>query len=328
MQAFGFLHNYVLLALPLFVFMGVTLEISGIADRLYEALFLLLSRYRGGLAIVTVLIGTILAACVGMITASVTMLTSLSLGAMIKRGYDHSLACGAICAGGTLGILIPPSVMLVVYGPMARISVGKLFMAAMFPGLILSFLYVAYISLRCFFKPELAPIVPTEERVAIPLIKKVTLFFTALAPPVFIILAVLGTIFMGIAPPTEAAAIGGVASLVLAAAHRRLNWSNLKKILLRSLNISSMAMFIGAMSIAFTGVFLNAGAGDVVQAAVLATPGGRWGVFAVVISGKKTSYLANLSPISFMPGCNPISIISEGLIPSRSASSMPANNLS
>jgi tripartite ATP-independent transporter DctM subunit len=148
-QAFYFLHSYVLLALPLFVFMGVVLEYSGIADRMYDALFLLLSGLRGGLAVITVLLGTLLAACVGVITASVTVLTSLALPAMVKRGYDRSLASGAICAGGSLGILIPPSVMLVIYGPMARISVGKLFMAAMFPGLLLSALYVGYIVIRC-----------------------------------------------------------------------------------------------------------------------------------------------------------------------------------
>lgn len=281
-QVFSILHNYVLLALPLFVFMGVVLEISGIADKLYQVLFLLLSGYKGGLAIVTVMIGTLLAACVGVVTASVTVLTSLALTSMIKRGYDHSLAAGSICAGGTLGILIPPSIMLVIYGPMARISVGKLFMAAIGPGILLSLLYITYISTRCFFQPELAPTVPAEERTA-SLSEKVTLSFTALVPPAFIILAVLGSIFMGIAPPTEAAAVGCVASLLLAAANRRLNWTAMKKILLRSLNISCMVMLIGAMSVAFTGVFLRGGAGDVVRAAVLAAPGGRWGAFAAVM---------------------------------------------
>ena len=281
-QVFSILHNYVLLALPLFIFMGVTLEYSGIADRMYDALFLILSGFRGGLAIITVLLGTVLAACVGVITASVTMLTTLSLSSMVKRGYDHSIATGAICAGGTLGILIPPSVMLVIYGPMARISVGKLFMAAMFPGLILSGLYITYIAVRCFFQPKLAPVVPVEER-AVPTTYKVRLLFTAALPPIFIILAVLGSIFAGIAPPTEAAAIGGFAALVLTAAHRRLNWPTLKNILLRSLNISCMVMLIGAMSVAFTAVFIKGRGGEVVQAAVLAAPGGRWGAFAAVM---------------------------------------------
>ena len=281
-QVFAILHNYVLLALPLFIFMGVVLEYSGIADRMYDALFLILSGLRGGLAIITVLLGTVLAACVGVITASVSMLTSLSLASMVKRGYNHSIAAGAICAGGTLGILIPPSVMLVIYGPMARISVGKLFMAAMFPGLILSGLYITHIALRCFFQPKLAPAVPVAER-AVPTLYKVRLLFTSALPPVIIILSVLGSIFAGIAPPTEAAAIGGFAALILTAAHRRLNWPTLKNILLRSLNLSCMVMLIGAMSVAFTGVFIKARGAEVVQELGMAAPGGVWGAFAAVM---------------------------------------------
>ncbi len=281
-QLFALLHNYVLLALPLFVFMGVVLEYSGIADRMYDALYLLLSGLRGGLAIITVLLGTILAACVGVITASVTMLSALSLKAMINRGYDKSLAAGAICAGGSLGILIPPSVMLVIYGPMARISVGKLFFGAMIPGLLLATLYTIYIVVRCYTKPELAPTVPMEER-SVPMRHKMRLLFTSLLPPVAIILSVLGTIFAGIAPPTEAAAVGAFAALVLTASYRRLTWPVMKNILRRSLIISSMVMFIGATSVAFTGVFLKAGGGEVVQNAVLAAPGGKWGIFFVVM---------------------------------------------
>lgn len=281
-QVFSILHNYVLLALPLFIFMGVTLEYSGIADRMYEALFLILSGFRGGLAIITVVLGTALAACVGVITASVTMLTTLSLGSMVRRGYDHSIAAGAVCAGGTLGILIPPSVMLVIYGPMARISVGKLFMAAMFPGLTLAILYIIYIAVRCYLQPKLAPAIPVEER-AVPASQKIKLLFTAALPPVLIILAVLGSIFAGIAPPTEAAAVGATASLVLTAANRKLNWKIFYSILLKALSISCMVMFIGAMSIAFTAVFIKGRGGEVVQAAVLAAPGGRWGAFIAVM---------------------------------------------
>ena len=281
-QIYGILHNYILLALPLFVFMGVTMEYSGIADKMYDALFLLLSGLRGGLAMTTVILGTIIAACVGVMSASVTLVTTLGLPAMINRGYDKSLASGAVCAGGSLGILIPPSIMLVVYGPMARISVGKLFMAAMFPGLLLCGLYCAYIGIRCFVQPELAPTVPVEER-RVSAVYKMRLLFTSLIPPAFIILSVLGVIFLGIAPPTEAAAAGALAALVLTAIYRRLNWPTLKSIILRSLNISCMAYFIAAMSVAYTGVFLRGGGGDVIQNVVLATPGGRWGVFAAVM---------------------------------------------
>ncbi len=282
MQLFSLMHNYVLLALPLFVFMGVVLEYSGIADRMYDALYLLLSGLRGGLAIITVVLGTILAACVGVITASVTMLSALALPAMINRGYDRSLAAGAICAGGSLGILIPPSVMLVIYGPMARISVGKLFFGAMIPGLLLGALYIIYIIVRCYTDKSLAPTVPVAER-TVPMRHKMKLLFTSLLPPIFIILAVLGTIFAGIAPPTEAAAIGAFAALVLTASYKRLTWPVMRNILRRSLIISSMVIFIGATSVAFTGVFLKAGGGEVVQEFVLGTPGGRWGIFFVVM---------------------------------------------
>lgn len=281
-QIFSILHNYVLLALPLFIFMGVTLEYSGIADRMYDALYLILSRLKGGLAITTVLLGTVLAACVGVITASVTMLTTISLSPMVKRDYDHSLAAGAICAGGSLGILIPPSIMLVVYGPMARISVGKLFMAAMFPGLLLCSLYCGYIFFRCLFQPKLAPTAYLEEK-TVPVLYKIRLLFASLVPPAVIILSVLGVIFLGIAPPTEAAAVGCFAALLLTAVYRRLNWSTLISILRRSLIIASMVLFIGACSVAFTGVFLKGGAGKVVEALVLAAPGGRWGAFGMVM---------------------------------------------
>jgi tripartite ATP-independent transporter DctM subunit len=281
-QIFAILHDYILLALPLFVFMGVVLEYSLIADKMYDALFLLLSGFRGGLALVTLVLGTILAACVGVVTASVTILTAVALPPMIKRGYDKSLASGVICAGGTLGILIPPSVMLVIYGPMARVSIGRLFFGAMGPGLLLSALYILYVICACYFKPELAPTIPPEER-AVPLSRKLKLTFASLVPPAFIILSVLGVIYMGIAPPTEAAAVGSFAALVLTIIYRRLTWKTLINILRTSLNISSVVMFIGAASVAFTGVFLKAGGGKVVQEAVLATPGGRWGVFGMVM---------------------------------------------
>lgn len=281
-QVFAIFHSYVFLALPLFIFMGIVLEYSLIADKMYEALYLWLSGLKGGLAIVTLVLGTILAACVGVVSASVTVLTSLALPAMLKRGYNKSLACGTICAGGALGILIPPSVMLVIYGPMARISVGKLFMGAIFPGLLLSVLYMTYVAVSCFFNPQLAPTIPKSER-QMPMGRKVKLLFVSLVPPAFIILAVLGSIYMGIAPPTEAAAVGAFASLVLTVVYRKMTWKVLKSIVLRSLNVSCMAMLIGAMSVAFTGVFLRAGAGEIVQNAVLAMPGGRWGVFGVVM---------------------------------------------
>ena len=194
-RAYGLMNSYPLLALPLFVFMGVMLERTGITERLYDVLYLWLGGFRGGLAIVTILIGTIMAACVGIITASVAMLSLVALPSMVERGYSKSLASGSICAGGTLGILIPPSIMLIIYGPMANVSVGKLFFGAFVPGFLLSGLYCTYIVIRCYIQPKLAPVVPAEQR-AIPFVKKTYMLLTSLAPVAFLILAVLGSIFL------------------------------------------------------------------------------------------------------------------------------------
>lgn len=274
--------NYPFLAVPMFTFMGVVLQRSGIAEGLYDALYLWLGGFRGGLAIVTVVFGTVLAACLGVITAAVTILTLIALAPMIKRGYDKALAAGAVVAGGTLGILIPPSIMLVVYGPMAGISVAKMLIAAIFPGLILSGLYNSYIIIRCFLQPKIAPPIPIEER-RVPFIKKTTKLFTALVPPVALILAVLGTIFFGIAPPTEAAAVGSLAALLLALGYRKFSWGLLKYAGLETLRVSAFVLLIGCLCYAFVGIFMSAGCGEVVTNAILGAPFGRWGPFAVVM---------------------------------------------
>lgn len=281
-RIWGFLINYVVLAVPLFVFMGLMLERSGITERLYEVLYLWLGGFRGGLAIVTVLIGTILAACIGVITASVTLLTLIALPSMVRRGYDKSLATGAVTAGGCLGILIPPSIMLVVYGPMAGISVGKLFFGAFVPGFILSTLYMSYIALRSLFQPKVAPPVPSEER-AVPFLKKTATLFTVLVPPVLLIMSVLGVIFLGIAAVTEAAAIGAFVATLLAIAYRRFSWQVLKEVTLLTMRVCGWVFLMAGMAFAFTGVFIGAGGGIVVKDLILATPGGRWGAFAVIM---------------------------------------------
>ena len=281
-RLFRLINSYALLAVPLFVFMGVMLERSAIAERMYDALYLWLSGLRGGLAIITVLMGTVLAACVGIIGASVSMLALLALPSMVKRGYSKSLASGAVCAGGTLGILIPPSIMLVIYGPMANISVGKLFMAAFIPGFVLSALYCSYIALRCFFQPGIAPAVPVEER-AVPFLKKMTMLVTSLVPPGLLILSVLGSIFFGIAPPTEAAAVGAFAATILAVAYRRFSFEVLKSTATQTLKVTSMILLIGGLSFVFVGVFIPAGGAKVVKELILAAPGGHWGAFAVVM---------------------------------------------
>lgn len=282
LKVYGMMYDYVLLAVPLFVFMGVMMEKSGASEKLYGGLYLWFGGLRGGLAIGTVLMGTILAACVGVIAASVTMIALIAIPSMLSRRYNKEIVCGSVCAGGTLGILIPPSIMLIIYGPMAQLSVGKLFFGAFVPGLLLSSLYVTYIAIRCLLKPELAPALPAEER-RVPLTKKLYVVLTSLLPPVFIIMSVLGSIFFGIATATEAASLGCVATTILAIVYRNFNWGNLKDVLGRTIRFSIMALFIGYSSVMFTGVFIRLGGGEAVSTFLLAAPGGRWGTFAVIM---------------------------------------------
>lgn len=281
-RIYKILTNYVLLAVPGFVFMGVMLGYSGLTERMFSSLHVWLGGLRGGLAIVTVLTGTILAATVGIIGASVTALAIIALPEMVKRGYSKSFASGAVCAGGTLGILIPPSIMLVVYGPMAMISVGSLFFAAFLPGFMLSAMYCIYIAIHGFIKPEVGPAVPVEER-AVPLLKKIIDLLTALVPPAALIMAVLGSIFMGVATPTEAAGVGAVAATLLAVVNRRFNFSMLKETARQTLIISAMVLAIGATAYAFVGIFIRAGGAEAATQIIMGAPGGKWGVFAAIM---------------------------------------------
>ncbi|MBW2078945.1 MAG: TRAP transporter large permease subunit [Deltaproteobacteria bacterium] len=282
LRVFETMENYILAAIILFVYMGVMLERSGAAERLFSSSHILLGGLRGGLALAVVAVCTIMAAATGIMGAPVIIMGLFALPEMLKRGYDKALSAGTICAGGTLGILIPPSIMLVVYGPMAGVSVGRLFMAAILPGLTLSALYVIYIIVRCFLRPELGPALPPEQR-AMPLAKKASMVVTSMLPTLFLILAVLGTIFFGIAAPTEAAAVGAFASVLLALAYKRLNWKVFKDSVYQTLRVSSMIMLIVAAAFVFTGTFMLVGGGDLVKGFLLGLPIGRWGILAIMM---------------------------------------------
>jgi len=279
---YGLSLNYPYLAVPLFTFMGVILQHSGITKDLYDSLYEALGDLKGGLAIVTVIFGTILATCLGVIAASVTILTLIALEPMISRGYDKSLAAGSIVASGTLGILIPPSIMLVVYGPQAGLSIGQMFMGAIFPGLILSALYITYIVIRCRINPKLGPSTSSEQIVKFSMEKFINLL-KSMVPPVVLILAVLGSIFTGIAPPTEAAAMGSLAAILLAIAYRKFSWKLISHACIETLRVSSFVVIIAALSYAFVGVFMSAGSGEVVSNFILSVPGGRWAAFTVIM---------------------------------------------
>jgi tripartite ATP-independent transporter DctM subunit len=281
-RSFDMLNNYVLLAVPGFVLMGAVLEHSGAAEGVFEELYVWFAGLRGGLALATILLGTIVAATVGVIAASVTLLTLTALPSMIKRGYDKTLAAGAVCAGGSLGILIPPSIMLVIYGPMANLSVGKMLLGAVIPGLFLSASYCTYILVRCFLKPEIAPPVPPGE-IKIPFLIKTGRLAVAIGPLAALILAVLGSIFFGIASPTEAAGTGALATVILAAAHRRLNLHLLKQAASTTVKVSGMVLLIGMLASSFTGIFMRAGCDEVVAKFILGAAGGKWGAFTIIM---------------------------------------------
>ncbi|MBM4332351.1 MAG: TRAP transporter large permease subunit [Deltaproteobacteria bacterium] len=281
-RSYDMLNNYVLLAVPGFVLMGAVLEHSGAAEGVFEELYVWFAGLRGGLALATIILGTIVAATVGVIAASVTLLTLTALPSMVKRGYDRSLAAGAVCAGGSLGILIPPSIMLVIYGPMANLSVGKMLLGAVIPGLFLSFCYCLYILVRCILQPQIAPPVPPGEK-QVPFLVKTLRLAVAIGPLVFLILAVLGSIFLGIASPTEAAGVGSLATILLAAAHRRLNMEVMKKAAATTVKVSGMVLLIGMLASSFTGIFMRAGCDEIVARFIMSMPGSKWGAFAIIM---------------------------------------------
>jgi len=278
LRIFGITSDYILIAIPLFVFMGVVIEKSGLAMRLYEAMHVLLGRLRGGLALATVVACTIFAAATGVIGASVVTMGLLALPAMLKHKYDKSLATGAICAAGTLGILIPPSVLILVYAPLAGLSVGEMYMAAFVPGILLSALYLIYILVRCYLRPQDGPAMPPEELAEYTLARKLTMLATSVIPVTVLILAVLGSIFFGLAAPTEAAGIGAFAALLLALAYKALNRETLKAAVYSTMTITCMIYLVMMGANFFSSVFLHLGGGRVVTDLVLGLPLPGWGI--------------------------------------------------
>jgi tripartite ATP-independent transporter DctM subunit len=283
LRVFETMHSYILVAIILFVYMGIMLERSGIAERLFSSIHVILGDLRGGLALAVVTVCTILAAATGIMGAPVIIMGLFALPHMLEKGYDKALSCGTICAGGTLGILIPPSIMLIVYGPMAGVSVGKLFMAAIVPGLVLASLYAVYIVVRCHINPTLGPALAPEER-AIPVGEKIRMILTSMVPTLVLIFAVLGTILFGVAAPTEAAAVGAFASVILAFLYRRLEWKTLAASFHETMVVSSMILVIVAAAFVFTGTFMMVGGGDLVKEALLGLPVGRWGVIVIMMA--------------------------------------------
>jgi tripartite ATP-independent transporter DctM subunit len=268
-QSFGFMQEEVLAAVPLFIFMGYMTEQAGLMERLFEAFRNLLAPLKGSLYLGVVLTATVFAMATGIVGAAVTVLGIMSAPIMIRCGYSPRLASGAIAAGGTLGILIPPSVMLIVMGPVLGVSVAKLYAAAFGPGFLLAALYIIYLIVRCQINPKLGPPVPKEERITDPkiLIKEV---IVGMVPLGLLITATLGSILAGLATPTEAASMGAVGSLILAVAYRKLDWLKFRTAAIGTLQTSSMVIFLGVASNVFGAVFARLGSADLMTRTLLA----------------------------------------------------------
>ncbi len=278
----GIADNLVLVAIPMFIFMGTMLEKSGVARDLLYCLQVLLRRVPGGLALSVTVMGTIMAATTGIIGASVVMMTLMALPVMINRQYNVPLATGTIAASGTLGILIPPSIMLVIMADLLGRSVGNLFVAAVFPGLLLASMYAIYILTITSIKPSLAPPLPAELG---PKNRRDfwVMIFRGLIPPVFLIFLVLGSIVGGWATPTEASGVGAAGAILLAAMNRRLNFETLRAVVERSALTGAMLFFIFIGATAFSYVFRSLGGDDLVIEFVENTGFGPWGILFVIM---------------------------------------------
>jgi len=270
-QTIGMMKEELLAAVPLFIFMGYITEQAGLMERLFGALRMLLAPMRGALFVVVILTATIFAMATGIVGASVTVLGIMAAPIMIKTGYDSKLASGAITAGGTLGILIPPSVMLIVMGPVLGVSVADLYAAAFGPGLLLAGMYILYVMVRCFINPKLGPPVPKEERVTSPylLVREVLIGVVPLAA---LIAATLGSILGGLATPTEAAGFGALGALILAVAYRKLTYKGLRQAVISAMTTSSMVLLLAVTSNIFGAVFARLGTANWVTESMLALP--------------------------------------------------------
>jgi len=274
LRIYAIMTNTILMAVPLFILMGIILEKSKLAERLLESMGILFGKVRGGLAISTVLVGTLLAASTGVVGASVVAMGVISLPVMLKYGYSKHLATGTICAAGTLGQIIPPSIVLIILGDVFQLPVGDLFRMAVGPGFALVGCYIVYIAVISLVDKKVAPAIVVREED-----KKgsVARAMQAILPPLVLIVLVLGSIFAGIATPTESAAIGALGSMLLAALYRKLSWRIVIDSSLQTVLITSMVFAILIGATAFSMVFVYTGADLIVEQFMTGLPGEKWG---------------------------------------------------
>jgi tripartite ATP-independent transporter DctM subunit len=279
-RTFGTMSNFTLLAVPFFIFMGTVLEKSKLAEQLLETIGVLFGRFRGGLAIGVIFVGALLAAATGVVGASVTAMGLISLPVMLRNGYKEEISLGVIAASGTLGQIIPPSIVLIVLGDQMGVSVGDLFRAAMIPGLALTGCYALFVMFIALVKPAVAPALPVEMRLSgFELLKRVVL---SLLPPLTLIIVVLGSIFAGVATPTEAGALGSVGAMVLAVLNRSLSFEALKKAMEETSRLTIMVVFLLIGSTAFALVFRGFDGDIWIESMLTGIPGGALGFLLVV----------------------------------------------
>lgn len=272
----SYMENTTMMAVPLFVFMGIVLQKTHLAEQLLEAMGKLFGRVRGGLAISTILVGALLAASTGVVGASVVAMGLISLPVMLKYKYNKSLACGTICASGTLGQIIPPSIILIILGDVLGIPVGDLFHSAMLPGLVLIGCYIVYILILTFLKPDMAPAM-AEDDDGETRAQQIISALKAIIPPLALVLVVLGSIFTGVATPTESSALGGMGAIVLALLYRQFTWKMLYDSSLETVKVTAMVFAILMGATAFSMAFSYTGGDQIVEEVLLNLPGEKWG---------------------------------------------------
>jgi tripartite ATP-independent transporter DctM subunit len=284
LRIWGTMESFSLMAVPLFIYMGVMLEKSGLAEELLEAMALVFGRIKGGLAISVIFVGALMGASTGIVGATVVTMGLLSVPTMLRNRYNKCLTTGTVAASGTLGQIIPPSIVLVLLGEIMNISVGDLFIAAIIPGLILVGLYMLYILIIAQIKPEWAP--PIDQEILDAMTRKELLekVFKALIPPLALMMAVLGSIFAGIASPTEAASVGAVGATLLTVMHKRFNYQIVKDVMNTTTKLTCMVFIIlvGASTLGL--VFRGLGGDALLRGLILSLPFGKWGILFIVMS--------------------------------------------
>jgi len=301
-QAYGAMGKFTLLAIPLFIFMAMILERAGVAEDLYTMMHRWMGPLRGGLAIGTVLICTIFAAMAGISGAATVSMGLIALPAMLKRKYDKVIAMGCISGGGALGILIPPSVPMILYATLTGESVGGLFAGGILPGILLASLFILYIGLRCFLQPSLGPALPKEERATW---QEKIASLRAVILPVIIIIMVLGSIYAGVCTPTEAAALGVLGAALSSAVYRKLNWVLIREACHRTASLTTMIIWILIGAYCFTSVYTGTGAHELMEKLLLSIPGGR---YAILFTMQAIFFILGciLDPAGIIMICTPV----------------------